>query len=81
LLFVEDGFFDLVLRRKPVLHHGAGAQLAHFDLNETAQVPGGAVLHFEDGIELIVELDYHAGAQLGCRKHQYLSEFVVGKSV
>ena len=63
-------FLYLIFGRKTVLHHGAGRQLAHFHLHKTAQVAGGAVLHFEDGIKLVIPLDHHAGAYLCCGNHK-----------
>ena len=53
-----------------MLGHGAGAQVAHFDLDEAAQVAGGAVLHFEDGVEFLVELDHHARTELCGSDHE-----------
>jgi len=66
LLFIEGGALDAVFRREAMFGHGPTAQAAHFHLHETAQVAGSAVLHFENGIEFVVELDDHARTEL-CR--------------
>ena len=54
-----------------VLEHGAGVQVAQLGLDERAQVAGGAVLHLEDQVELIVVLDDHARTHLsGGNRHR-----------
>jgi hypothetical protein len=45
-------------------------KLRNFDLDEAAQVAGGAVLHFEDGVKLLVELDDHARTELCGSDHE-----------
>src|SRR5205814_1120956 len=64
LIYVD--LLDGVGRAEAVLEHGAGAQVAELGLNEGAQVTRGAVLHFEDGVQLPVVLDDHARTHLGC---------------
>jgi hypothetical protein len=44
-----------------MLEHGAGAQVTQLGLDEGAKVAGGAVLNAEDGMQIIVVLDDHAG--------------------
>ena len=44
-----------------MLEHGAGAQVAQLGLDEGAQVAGRAVLDAENGVQIIVVLDDHAG--------------------
>ena len=48
-----------------MLENGAGAQVAQFGLNEGTQVAGRAVLHAEDGAQVVFVLDDHARAHLG----------------
>src|ERR1700730_5106845 len=48
-----------------MLEHGSGAQITKLGLNESAQVAGGAMLHAEDSVQLIVVLDDHARTHLG----------------
>src|SRR5713101_941226 len=50
-----------------MLEHGAGAQVAELGLDESAQVAGSTVLDAEHGMQIIVVLDDHAGAELGRR--------------
>ena len=69
LVLLERGLFDLVFGAEAVLDHGAGAELAHLYLDEAAQVARCAVLHLENGIQLAVPLDHHAGTHLCCCNH------------
>jgi hypothetical protein len=70
LVLVELRFFDFIFRAETMLHHGAGAEIPHFHLDESAQVARGAMFHLEDRVQLFVELDHHARTQLCCRKHK-----------
>ena len=47
-----------------MLEHGAGAKIAQFGLDEGPQIAGSPVLDAEYGVQIIVVLDDHAGAQL-----------------
>jgi hypothetical protein len=79
LLLIQRGAFHAVLGREPMLGHGAAAQAAHFNLHEAAQVAGSAVLHFEDGVEFLVELDYHARTELSRSDHELTLSLSVGR--
>src|ERR1035437_6491623 len=48
-----------------MLKHGAGAQVAQFGLDKSAQVARGTVFDAEHGMQVIVVLDDHAGTELG----------------
>ena len=55
-----------------MLEHGARTKIAQFGLNEGPQVARRPVLDAEYGVQIIVVLDDHAGAQLGCRdRHRF----------
>ena len=58
-------FFDGIRRTKTMLEHGAGAQVAQLCLDEGAQVPMSTVLDAENGMQIIVVLNDHAGTELG----------------
>src|SRR6202521_3115109 len=42
------------------------SNMAQFRLDESAEVARGAVLNAENGMQVIVVLDDHAGTELGC---------------
>jgi len=69
-LLFEQRLLHLVLGREAMLGHGAAAQAAHSDLHEPSQIAGGAVIHAENGVQLVVELDDHPRAQLCCGNHE-----------
>src|ERR1019366_5816221 len=48
-----------------MLEHGAGAQVAQFGLDKSAQIARGAVKDAEHGMWFVVVLDDHAGTELG----------------
>ena len=50
-----------------MFEHGAGSQVAQLGLDEGAQIARGAVFDAEDGMQIIVVLDDHAGTKLGGR--------------
>ena len=59
--------FDL---HEPKVHHRARRKAPHLCLDESAQVAGRTMLHLEDRVQLIVELDHHARTQLCCSNHE-----------
>src|SRR5438874_204431 len=66
LMLIKSNALNLIFGREPVFDHGSGPKIPHLGLNEAAQVAGRAVDHAEDRVQLIVELNHHAWAQL-CR--------------
>jgi hypothetical protein len=63
-MIFHDGPLHLVFGREAMLTHGTAAQVAHFDLHEASEVARRPVGHAEDRVQIIVELDDHARAQL-----------------
>jgi hypothetical protein len=70
--FVNVDLLNRVRRTEAVLKHGTGAQVAQFGLDESTQVAGRAVFDAENGVQIIVVLDDHAGTQLGGRDRHRL---------
>ncbi len=61
---VDVDAVDGVGRAEALGVHGAGADVLELGLDEGAQVAGRAVLDREDQVEVVLELDDHAGAHL-----------------
>ena len=72
--FVHVYLFDGIRRTKPVFEHGSGTQVAQLGLNKSAQVTGRAVFYAENGVQIIVVLDDHAGTKLGGRDRHRLKK-------
>ncbi len=69
--FVDHDALNRVGRAKAVLEHGARFQVAQLGLDKGAQIARGAVLHFEDKVQLVVVLDDHARTHLsGGNRHK-----------
>src|ERR1019366_429531 len=62
---IDVNFVDGIGRAETMLEHGAGAQVAQFGLDKSAQIARGAVFDAEHGMQVIVVLDDHAGTELG----------------
>ena len=72
LNLIDVDLLNRVRRTEAVLKHGAGAQVAQLGLDEGTQVAGRAVFDAENGVQIIVVLDDHAGTQLGGRDRHRL---------
>src|SRR6185437_6425862 len=82
--FVHGDLFNGIRRAEAVLEHGAGAQVAEFGLDEGAKIARRPVLDAEHGVQVVVVLDDHAGAELGRgNRHagsiSFISNTVAGK--
>src|ERR1700690_2014173 len=62
---IDVDLLDRVGRAEAVFEHGAGAQVAQLGLDKGAEIAGGTVLDGEHGMQIIVELNDHAGTELG----------------
>ncbi len=81
LHFVHGDLLDGIAGAEAVLEHGAGAQVAQLGLDEGAQVAGGAVLHAEHRMQIVVVLDDHAGTHLcGWNRHADNSLMCFGRA-
>jgi hypothetical protein len=74
--FVNDDALNGVGRTEALDEHRAGADVAKLGLDERAEVTRRAVLHREDEVEVILELDNHARAHLrGGNRHKKTPNF------
>jgi len=57
-----------------MFEHGAGTKIAQLGLDEGTKVAGRAVFDAEYGMQIIIVLDDHAGAQLSGRDRHCLKQ-------
>ena len=69
--FIDIDFLDGIGRTEAVFEHGASPQVAQFGLNEGTQVTRGAVLDAENGMQIVIVLDDHAGTKLRSGDRHY----------
>jgi hypothetical protein len=69
--FVDDNLLDGVGGAEALFEHGSGLEVAQLGLDEGAEVAGGAVLDFEDQVQLVFVFDDHAGTKMcGGNRHK-----------
>src|SRR5208337_4660657 len=61
---IDIDLLDRIRRAEAVLEHCASPQVAQLGLDKGAKVAGSAVFDGKYGVQIIVVLDDHAGAQL-----------------
>ena len=59
-----------------MLEHGARAQIPQLGLNERPQIPWRTMLNAKNRMQIIIMLDDHSGAELGCGNTHYLKNLL-----